>query len=314
MASTVAGCVAVSVALAPAPITLATGTPGGVYHPVGNAICRMYNLADEHQARPCVAVSSEGSVANIRRVGSGESTFGLSQTDVAYAAFHGEGPFAAAGPDPRLRTLIALHPEALTVVARADAGIRDFQDLRGKRVGIGKSGAGYTFTRDVVLGLYGWTIADLEHGLELKPAEQNQALCGNKVDAIILAAGHPNGLTQEATTGCRARLVRVAGPPIERLLATHAFYLAFVIPGGMYAGNPDDVPTIGTRAIVVTSSNQPDELAYAVVKAAVENFADFRRLHPALSALEIKDMVPSDAVIPIHPGALHYYREAGLVH
>ena len=217
MASAVAGCMAVSVALSPTPVTLATGTPGGIYHPVGNAICRMFNLADEHQKVPCVAVSSEGSVANIRRVESGASTFGLSQADVAYAAFHGEGPFAAAGPDPKLRLLIALYPEAFTVVARADAGIRDFHDLRGKRLGIGKSGAGYTFTRDVVLGSYGWTLADLKHTPELDPAEQNQALCSNQVDAIIFEAGHPNGLTQEATTGCRARLVRVAGPPIDRL-------------------------------------------------------------------------------------------------
>lgn len=314
LASTVAGCTAVSVALAPTPVTLATATPGGVYHPVGNAICRMYNLTDEHQAMPCVAVSSEGSVANIRRVESGKSTFGLSQTDVAYAAFHGEGPFVAAGPDPRLRMLIALYPEVFTVVARADAGIHDFQDLRGKRIGIGKSGAGYTFTRDVILGLYGWTISDLEHGLELKPAEQNQALCSSAVDAIIFEAGHPNGLTQEATTGCNARLVRVAGPPIDRLLATHSYYVASVIPGGMYTGNPDDVPTIGTQAVLVTSSNLSNELAYAVVKAVFENFADFRRLHPALSDLDIKDMVPSEAVIPIHPGALNYYREAGLVH
>lgn len=313
LASTVAGCMAVSVALAPTPVTLATGTPGGVYHPVGNAICRMFNLADEHQAMPCVAVSSEGSVANIRRVESGESTFGLSQTDVAYAAFHGEGPFAAAGPDPRLRMLIALYPEAFTVVARADTGIRDFQDLRGRRVGIGKSGAGYPFTRDVVLGVYGWTLSDLEHGLELKPTEQNQALCGNEVDAIIFGAGHPNGLTQEATTGCRARLVRVAGPQIDRLLATHSYYITSVIRGGMYVGNPDDVPTIGTQAVLVTSSDQPNELAYAVVQAVFENFADFRRLHPALSTLEVRDMVPSEAVIPIHPGALSYYRDAGLV-
>jgi hypothetical protein len=314
IATTVAGCMAVSVALAPAPVTLATGTPGGIYHPVGNAICRMYNLADEHLAVPCVAVSSEGSVANVRRVESGGSTFGLSQTDVAYAAFHGEGPFAAAGPDPKLRLLIALYSEAFTVVARADVGIRDFRDLRGKRLGIGKSGAGYTFTRDVVLGSYGWTLADIDHTPELEPAEQNQALCSNKVDAIIFEAGHPNGLTQEATTGCRARLVRVAGPPIDRLLATHPYYVATVIPGGMYAGNPDDVRTIGTQAVLVTSSDQPDELAYGVVKAVFENFADFRRLHPALSALDIKDMVPSEAVVPIHPGALTYYREAGLVH
>jgi len=313
MASTVAGCVAVSVALAPTPVTLATGTPGGIYHPVGNAICRMFNLADEQQTKPCVAVSSDGSVANIRLLESGKSTFGLSQTDVAYAAFHGEGPFATAGPDPKLRLLIALYPEAFTVVARADIGIRDFQDLSGKRVGIGKSGAGYTFTRDVVLGFYGWTILDPEHVLELDPADQNQALCGNEVDAIIFEAGHPNGLTQEVTTGCRARLVRVAGPAIDRLLAAHPYYTATVIPGGMYAGNPDDVSTIGTQAVLVTSSNQPDERAYAVVKAVLENFADFRRLHPALSTLNVKDMVPSEAVIPIHPGAIKYFREAGLV-
>jgi len=280
VASVLAGCMAVSDALSPTPVTLATGTPGGVYHPVGNAICRMFNLEGEHQAMPCVAESSDGLVANIRRVESGDSTFGLSQTDVAYAAFHGEGPFAAAGPDPKLRMLIALYPEAFTVVARPDTGIRDFQDLRGKRVGIGTSGVGYNFTRDVVLGFYGSTIPDPERVLEFAPAEQNQAFCSNKVDAIIFEAGHPNGLTQEATTDCRARLVRVSGPPIDRLLATHSYYIASVIPGGMYAGNPGDVPTIGTRAVLVSSSNQPDELTYAVVKAVFENFAVFRRLPP----------------------------------
>ena len=313
MASTVAGCMFVSVAFSPTPVTLATGTPGGIYHPVGSAICRMFNLADEHQATPCVAVSSDGSVANIQRVEKGNSTFGLSQTDVAYGAFHGVGPFAAAGADPKLRLLIALYPEAFTVVARADAGIRDFQDLRGKRVGIGRSGAGYTFTRDVILKFYGWTISGPERLLELGEAEQNQALCSNKVDAIIFDAGHPNGLTQEATTGCPAKLVRVAGPPIDKLLAAYPYYVATVIPGGMYPGNPYDVATIGTQAVLVTSSDQPDDLAYGVVKAVFDNFADFRRLHPALSTLKIKDMVPSEAVMPIHPGALRYYREAGLL-
>jgi uncharacterized protein len=220
----------------------------------------------------------------LRRVESGDSTFGLSRTDVGYAAFHGEGPFAAAGPDPSLRILIALYPEAFTVVARANTSIRDFQDLRGKRVGIGTIGVGYNFTRDVVLGFYGSTIPDPERVLEFAPAEQNQALCSNKVDAIIFEAGHPNELTREATTDCRARLVRVAGPPIDRLLATHSYYIASVIPGGMYAGNPGDVPTIGTRAVLVSSSNQPDELTYAVVKSVFENFAVFRLLHPALSA------------------------------
>jgi len=186
--------------------------------------------------------------------------------------------------------------------------------VRATRFGIGKSGAGYTYTRDVLLELYGWMIPSAERVLEFGPADQNEALCNNKVDAIIFEAGHPNGLTQEATTGCRARLVRVTGPPVDRLLATHSDYIASVIPGGMYAGNPDDVPTISTLAVLVTSSAQPDELAYGVVKAVFENLADFRRLHPALATLDIKAMVPSEAVMPIHPGALKYYREAALVH
>jgi uncharacterized protein len=311
VASTVAGCMAVSDALAQTPVSLTTGIPGGVYHPVGNAICRMYNLDAKHQAMPCVAVSSEGSVANIRRVERGEAAFGLSQTDVAYAAFHGEGPFAAAGPDPKLRMVIALYPEAFTVVARADTGIRDFQDLRGRRVGIGTSGVGYNFTREVILGYYGRTMSGRERVLELAPAAQNQALCSDKVDAVIFEAGHPNGLTQEATTDCRGRLVRVAGRPIDRLIATHPYYITSIIPGGMYAGNPRDVSTIGTRAVLVTTSDQPDALVYGIVKAVFDNFTVFRQLHPALSRLKIEDMVPSAAVVPVHPAALNYYREAG---
>jgi TRAP transporter TAXI family solute receptor len=313
IASTLAGCLAVSVVLAPTPVTLATGTPGGIDDPVGNAICRMFNLPSKHQTRPCVAVTSDGAVANIRRVESGESTFGLSQTDMAYAAFHGEGPFAASGPNPKLRTLIALYPETFTIIARADTDIHDFQDSRGKHIGIGKSGAGYTYTRDVLLELYGWVIPDPERVLELGAADQNEALCSHRVDAIIFEAGNPNGLTQEATTGCRARLVRVIGLPVEQLLARHSYYIASVIPGGMYAGNPDDVPTISTLAVLMTSSNQSDDLAYGIVKAVSNNLAVFRRLHPALATLNTKDMVPGEEVIPIHPGALKYYREAGLV-
>ena len=83
--------------------------------------------------------------------------------------------------------------------------------------------------------------------LELPPAEQNQALCGNKVDAIIFEAGHPNGLTQEATTDCRARLVRVAGPPIDRLLATHSDYVSYASAGRHVPGDPDCIPKSARR-------------------------------------------------------------------
>jgi hypothetical protein len=296
------------------PVTLATANPASLYYSVGNAICRIVNLADaDDPAKRCRAIASDGAGQNLEKVRNGEATLGLTRSDLAYGAFRGEGSFAEIGPHPELRTVIALQSESFTVLARADSGIRDFQDLRGRRVGIGKVGAGYSFTRDVVLGFYGWKISDFDRALELGPAEQNQTLCNNEVDAIIFEAAHPDGLTREAATECRTRLVRVAGPPISRFLATHRYYVASVIPGGMYDGNPENTPTFGTRTLLITSARQRDDLAYAVVKAVFENFADFRRLHPTLSTLTRRDLVPSEAVMPIHPGALRYYREAALL-
>lgn len=297
-----------------APVTIATANLGAPYYPVGNAICRIVNLANAGDpAKRCQAIVSDGAVANVEKVRSGEATLGLTQSDLAYGAFRGEGVFASSGPDRELRTVVALNRQSFTVIAQASSTIHRFEDLRGKRVGIGKRGAGYAFTRDVVLGFYGWKISDFDRTLEFGPTEQNETLCENRVDAIVFEAAHPDGLTQEATSDCRARLVRVAGPPIDRLLAALPYYAASVIPGGMYRGNPADTPTFGTQTVLLISARQPDDVAYAVAKALFENLDDFRRLHPALAMIDKKDMVPSEAVMPIHPGALKYYREAGLL-
>lgn len=311
-ASTLAACMTPSVFPTPVPLALATGTPGGDYHPVGNAICRMFNLGGQRESRPCVALSSAGSAENIRRLRHNDTVFALAQMDVAHGALLGEGPFAAVQKDPKLRILIALHPEAFTVLARADSGIRDFQDLRGKRVGVGKSGAGYPFTRDVVLAAYGWTTDDLGLLVELDPSEQEQALCGNRVDAVFFVSGHPNGVTQAVTASCPSRLVPVSGQQVDRLVGTKPWYFASFIPGGMYAGNPDDVPTIATQAVLLSSSTLPDEIAHALVKAIFENFDDFRRLHPVVMTLDRVNLLPPPGVVPVHPGALEYYREVGL--
>jgi TRAP-type uncharacterized transport system substrate-binding protein len=100
LACMLAGCMVTSVALAPTPVTLATGVPGGIYHPVGNAICRMFNLVDEHQAAPCVAISSDGAVANIQQVERGQSTFGLSNTQSPMARSTARGRSPPPAPTP----------------------------------------------------------------------------------------------------------------------------------------------------------------------------------------------------------------------
>lgn len=108
-----------------------------------------------------------------------------------------------------LRTVFSVHPEPFTVVARADAGITSFEDLKGKRVNVGNPGSGQRGTMEVLMAEMGWTMDDFAVAAALQAAEQSQALCDNNIDAMIYTVGHPSGSIQEATTACDSVLVPV---------------------------------------------------------------------------------------------------------
>ena len=102
--------------------------------------------------------------------------------------------------------MFSLHAEPFTVVARANSGIATFDDLKGKRVNVGNPGSGQRSTMEMLMGAKGWTMNDFALVSELKSAEQAQALCDDKIDAMVFTVGHPSGSIQEATTSCAARL------------------------------------------------------------------------------------------------------------
>jgi hypothetical protein len=141
----------------------------------------------------------------------------------------------------------------------------------------------------------------------------SQALCDNKIDAYVYTVGHPNGAIKEATTSCDAVLVNVAGPEVDKLVADNPYYRIATIPGGMYRGTDEDVKTFGVGATFVTSAKVPDNVIYTVVKAVFENFDDFKKLHPAFANLKKEEMVKDGLSAPLHPGALKYYKEVGLI-
>ena len=159
----------------------------------------------------------------------------------------------------------------------------------------------------------GWTMGDFKLVSELKAAEQSQALCDNKIDAMVYVVGHPNGSIKEATTSCDTVLVPVDGPAIDKLVADNPYYRKAIIPGGMYSGSDADTPTFGVAATFVSSTNTPADTVYQVVKAVFENFDDFRKLHPSFEHLTKEEMVKEGLSAPLHDGAAKYFKEAGLM-
>lgn len=315
MAAAVAagGLMTASVAQAESFITIGTGGVTGVYYPTGGAICRLINKDRAEHGIRCSVESTGGSVYNLNTIRSGELDFGVAQSDWQFHAYNGTDTFADQGANPDLRSVFSLHAEPFTVVARVDSGVKNFNDLKGKRVNIGNPGSGQRGTIEVVMDAKGWTRSDFSLAAELKASEQASALCDNKIDAMVYVVGHPSGAIKEATTSCDSVIVEVKDESIDKLIADNSYYRQAAIPGGMYRGNPDDVLTFGVGATIVSSAKVPDDVVYHVVKAVFENFDTFRQLHPAFANLKKEEMVRDALTAPLHPGAEKYYKEAGLL-
>nr|WP_245621570.1 TAXI family TRAP transporter solute-binding subunit [Enterovibrio calviensis] len=294
-------------------VTIGTGGVTGVYYPTGGAICRLVNKSKKEHGIRCSVESTGGSIYNINTIRAGELDMGIAQSDWQFHAYNGSSKFKDQGAYKDLRAVFSVHPEPFTVVARADAGIKTFDDLKGKRVNIGNPGSGQRGTIEVLMDGMGWTMDDFKQVSELKAAEQSKALCDNKIDAMVYTVGHPSGAIQEATTACDSVVVEVNNTASQKLVSDNDYYRSATIPGGMYRGNDGDVSTFGVGATFVSSSEVPDEVIYNVVKAVFENFDDFRRLHPAFANLKKEEMVSDGLSAPLHPGAAKYYKEAGLI-
>lgn len=292
-------------------ITIGTGGVTGVYYPTGGAICRLVNKDRKSHGIRCSVESTGGSVYNTRTIRQGELDFGVVQSDVQADALAGTGKFEDDGAYPQLRAIFSIHPEPMHLMARADSGISAVGDMKGKKVNIANPGSGTRVLAETLMKYSGLSPDDFALAAELKSSEQAAALCDGKLDASIWAAGLPNGSSQEATSTCDIRLIPLSGASIEKLLDENKAYAAATIPGGMYPGNPNDIPSWGPKATFVTAAGTSDDVVYALVSAVFENFDSFRKLHPAFALLEEKEMIKDGLSAPLHPGAVKYYKERG---
>ena len=293
-------------------VTIATGRVGGLYHPVGGAICKLADESLAEQGLSCTVDITGGSIPNIKDLRKRNVDLALVQSDLQQEAVDGTGPFEDEGPFENLRSMFALYVEHFTVVARNDKDIETFEDLKGKRVYVGGTASSRRDAMDVLTKAYGWTGEEVTDVSEFKGANLAEALCDGEFDAFVYTIGHPNPTVREATALCDAKLVKVSGPVIEKLNRENPFYVGSVIPGGTYKGNPRDVPTVGVVATLVTTAEVPPDVIYQITKAYFENLGLLQALSPLFLSLTKDEMVKTSLAAPIHEGALKYFSEVGL--
>jgi len=294
-------------------VTIGTGGITGVYYPTGGAIAKMVNKKKKEYGIRATVESTGGSVFNVNAVMNGDLEFGIVQSDRQYQAINGLAEWKDKGPQKDLRAVFSIHPESVTLVAAVDAGIKDIKDLRGKKVNIGNPGSGQRQNAIDALETVGIDIDKDLQAESIKASEAASLLQDGRIDAFFYTVGHPSGSIKEATSGARkVRLATITG--IDTLLAKYPYYAKATIPVSLYPGaqNDKDVETFGVKATFVTSAKVSDDIVYAITKEVFDNFDDFKKLHPAYATLTKENMLEGLSA-PIHPGALKYYKEVGLI-
>jgi len=294
-------------------VSIGTGAITGVYYPAGGAICRLVNRGRKEHGIRCSVESTGGSVSNLNAIHNGAIDFGIVQSDWQYHAYNGTGFFADQKPFKELRSVFSLHSETFTLAALEKSNIKNLDDIVGKKINFGPQGSGVNATMEVLMNAKGWTKQDFSTVTYLQPSEQPRALCDEKIDVMVYAAGNPNGVLQEATQTCKVRIIPIDRATIDKLIAINPFYVRASIPGGVYAGNPSSTETFGVKASLVTSEKQSTEAVYNMTKAVFENFDNFKTLHPVFSSLKKEEMTKEGNSTPLHPGATRYFREVKLL-
>ncbi|WP_150538997.1 TAXI family TRAP transporter solute-binding subunit [Actinobacillus vicugnae] len=290
------------------PITLGTGSDTGLYFVTGNAICQLVNRSENQTA--CKPLASDASVDNLNKIANGQLAMGIVQSDWQYHAYHGTSSFEGKQND-KLRAIFSIYPEPFTLVVRNDSTIQTIDDLQGKKVNVGVDGSGTQATMNVLLKTKGWTEANFKEALKLTPAEMGIALCEKNVDAISYNVGHPNVALKETARSCDIRLVPVADDVVSKLVAQQNYYAKATIPANVYKNVKQAVDSFGVYATLVSSSDVSDEQVYTLVKAVFENFARFKKSHPAFAHLSEQEMIKNALSAPLHSGAVKYYKERG---
>ena len=291
--------------------TVGTGGVTGTYYPTGGAICGLVNKYTNQTQLRCSVESTNGSVYNVKAINNDELDFGLVQSDVVYQAANGIGTFEK-NRISKLRSVIAIYPELLTLVTRRDANINSLADLKGKRINIGNAGSGQEASTNLLFRESHIDKSKLKFVSALKASEMPDALRDNKIDGYFYMVGHPTTNIHDAANSVDIKLVPITGSNIYKLLQKYPYYSKANIPAGMYKGNPSATKTYGAKAILVTNKDVSDKKVYAVVKAIVDNFETFKQLHPSYKHIT-KGSLLEGLSAPQHEGAKKYFKKIGLL-
>ncbi|MHB1666956.1 MAG: TAXI family TRAP transporter solute-binding subunit [Thiomonas sp.] len=289
-------------------ITIATGGTSGVYYPLGVALSQID--AKAIPSAKTTVQATKGSVENLNLIEAGRAEVGFSLGDSLSDAWKGDAEAGFKAPLKKLRTMAAIYPNYVQIVASADSGIKTLADLKGKRIAVGAPKSGTELNARAILKAAGLSYADFAKVEYLPFGESVELMKNRQLDATLQSAGL--GVSSLRDLAATQKIVVVAIPAEVVAKVGDAAYQPGMIPANTYEGQATEVPTAAIRNFLVTREGLSDEMVYQMTKAMFTHLPELVAAHAAAKAINLQ-MAAKGSPVPLHPGAEKYYREVGVL-
>ena len=287
-----------------------SGPEGGSWYPLGSAMMSIV----EKELKISSSNGPGGGVGNCKAVNGGRADIGWTYTHTAYNAYNGRGKFDK--KNENLRHLMSLYPGVFQMAVPKDSKIMTVADLKDKRIVPGKVGFSGTVIAELVLKAYGLTFDSI------KQSGGTVSFVGYADSAALMKDGHSDAYM--AVTSCPQstiidlnfrpgiRFLPVDDAHMKKILEMEPGLMSTVIPKTAYEGLTADVPAVGTVTCLVISKDVPDDVAYNIVKSLYAAWPELAKVKKQAIEESKPEAALLGAGIPVHPGALRYYKEKGI--
>lgn len=295
---------------------LNTASTGGTYHPVGTAIATLSKIKLlPKQKFSLTAVNSAGSGANVQALGANTAQFAIIQGLFGSYAATGTGPVTAPQKNMRSVSMLWQNVEQFVIANELvkTGTVSDLITLKGQSMAMGKQNSGTIGSNKVLLAGLG---LDMEKDFKLVHAGYGpsaDALANGQVVGIGAPSGPPTGAITKllAANAGKFTLLSVTSDEAKKMDGGRNLWVPFTLKAGTYPGQDKDVQTIAQPNFLAVNADVDEEHVYLLTKAIYENLSFLQAIHPATKAMNIK-AATAGLPVPLHPGALRYYKEVGL--
>lgn len=282
-------------------VTIATGGASGPYNIIGTSLAEIYAKTFGVNAK---TQTTGASVENVNLLTQGKVDMVLALSDVVTNAVEGTEDFKE--PITNIQQVAVLYPNVIQIVASEKSGIKNIEDLKGKRIAVGDQGSGTEVNARTLLEGFGITYDDIKVDY-LGFADAADAMKAGKIEAAFFSSGLPNSSLLELEQGIKLQLVTINQDKLKQIIENKPYFKTFEIPAGTY-GNDAAIPTTAVMNALLIRSDISEEDGYKLTKALFENLDGLKNAHQAANDISL-ETAQEGMVAPIHPGAKKYYEE-----